>query len=144
MAEFFLPKDPVELAAQRAEQLTGQDFGITEADEKLLAELDFEATGLGFLGTRYFFSAHVGFQIPVSFDLRDNVTYTKFGDGLSAEAVLATHAKVHIGRIIGGGAVRAVCLCFSEGIVLNRFTEIPDDQLLYVPVLAVREISEAT
>jgi hypothetical protein len=141
-SHFQLPNNPVELAAERAEMSISQEFQMSSQDEALLAELDFAAEGLGFLDKKYFVSAATGFQVPASFEATDKVKYTRF-DGLSAEVVLATYAKLHIGRIIGGGAVRAVCLCFSEGFVLNRFSEIPEDQLLYVPVLAVNEISEA-
>jgi hypothetical protein len=139
---FEVPRDPVELAAPEAAAMTNLDFATSQAEETLLASLEHAANNLGFLGKRYFLHAHTGFQIPSDIAGQERVTYTRF-DGLTAEVELTTYAKVHIGRFIGGGAVRAICLCFTEGFVLNRFSDIPDDQVLYVPVLAIDEIAEA-
>ncbi len=139
---FEIPRNPVELALG-TEQSMEVSFDMSRQDEQVVAQLDFVAEGLGFLDQRYFLRANTGFQVPLSFDRDQPVTMTQFDTGVTAEATLATYAKLHIGQIIGFGAVRALCLCFPEGIVLNNFTAIPEGHALFVPVLAVSEISQA-
>jgi hypothetical protein len=61
------------------------------------------------------------------------------------EGELACYARLSIGRIVGAGAVRALCLTFSAGtLVTPVFSELEQTDLFHVPVFAVQEISKST
>lgn len=136
---FNLPNDPYQLAEKRAEQSTSNSWDALPEDYKLLEELDFVAEELGFVDTEYFIDANRGFVIPREFDPKDTVTYVNCMDVLF-EGKFTGFSKVHIGRIIGVGAVRAVCLTFKEATILPFFEKIEDTEFLHVPVLAVQSI----
>lgn len=142
--ESLIPRDPVELASLRAEQLTSQDFEIAVTQERLLAELEHGAETLGFLDRGYFIEANTAFIAPVSFPSDHPVTYVRFGEGLSFEGTFATYSQLHIGRIIGIGAVRAIFMAFSQALLFPDFDTLPETDLLYVPVLAVNSISASS
>lgn len=136
----IIPQDPVELAEVRAEQLTSHNFEMSERDMREIAELEHAAELLGFQGEQFFVDAHIGYELPVSFDKRSPVRHRVYDDGLSFEGELVTYSRVHVGSIIGVGAVRAISLAFNNVTLLPYFSEIKADSLLYVPVLAVSRI----
>lgn len=132
-----MPRTPVELAELRAEQASvGHGFEQTPQDERLLAELDHAAEELGFTDSSYFVESGRALIVPASFDADRPVAYTSLF-GLSFEGSFATYSKVHIGRLIGGESIRAVCLTFGEAILLPFFDPLEEGDLLHVPVLAV-------
>lgn len=133
------PNNPAELAEIRAQEPTGSDFDMSTADQHLLAELDHGAQELGFTGQTYFVEAARALVIPAAFEADQPVKYHSFF-GLTFEGTFATYGKVHIGRIIGGGAVRAVCLAFPRATLLPYFDPLGDQDILYVPALAVASI----
>lgn len=136
------PSNPAELAEIRAQQSVDQAFDITIADQQLLAELDHGAEELGFLGQSYFVEATRALVVPATFQADQPVTYHSFF-GLSFEGTFATYGKVHIGQLIGAGAVRAICLAFPKATLLPYFDDLDPQDILYVPALAVASI-EAT
>jgi hypothetical protein len=140
MTGFNTPSNPVELASIRAEASVSQAFGMSSSDERLLAELDFGADQLGFHNQNYFVQTFSAFAVPVAFEAGEPLRYHSFM-GLALEGRFATFSKIHIGRIVGAGAVRAVCLTFTDVTLLPYFDTLPESDLLHVPVLAVSEIS---
>lgn len=140
MTGFNTPSNPVELASIRAEESMSQEFGMSDHDQHLLAELDFGADQLGFHDQNYFVQAFSAFVLPASFEADEPLRYHNF-TGLTLEGRFATFSKIHIGRIVGVGAVRAVCLTFKDVTLLPYFDTLPESDLLHVPVLAVSEIS---
>ncbi len=137
-----MPANPVELAELRAQQSfssSNNDFTMAPADQRLLAELDFAADELGFIGQSYFVQAARGLVIPKSFDASEDLTYTSITD-VMLEGSFATFSKVHVGKIIGHGTVRAVCLAFDGALLVPQFVRVDPDELLFVPVLAVDTI----
>lgn len=138
-----MPKDPVELARERAQDAS-YGFEMTSADLHALAELEAGAEMLGFLHQRYFVEANRGMIFPQTLEREAQVSYTSLPDGVTFEGTLFTYSKVHIGQIIGRGAVRALCLTFEDVILLPYFDKIDDDKLLHVPVLAVNTASQTS
>ena len=139
-----IPSDPVSLAAVRAEQSVNTDgIEATVTDHLLLAELDHVAEQLGFPNNRYFVESHRSIVTPASFDADQPTTIVDFF-GLTFEGEFVTYAKLHIGRIIGAGAVRAVCLVFTNARLLPYLDKVPSDKLLYTPVLAVESIEQVS
>ena len=91
----------------------------------------------------WFVGAARGFVTPASFSATEPVTYTQI-DGLNFEGNFATFSRVAIGRLVGAGAVRALCLTFSSGFLVSPvFSELDPKDLLHVPVLSIKEISRA-
>lgn len=133
------PNTPHELAELRAEQTFTAAFDISAEDEHLLAELDHAAAELGFHGRSYFVEAGRAIIAPASFEADQDVPYFNF-PGLTFEGQFATYSKVHVGRVLGGSSVRAVCLTFDTATLLPFFDPIEDGHLLHVPVLAVQSI----
>jgi len=133
------PNNPAELAEIRAQQSTSQSFDMTTADEHLLAELEHGADELGFIGRDYFVEATRALILPSSFEASEPVTHHSFF-GLTFEGTFATYGKVHIGRIVGAGAVRAICLAFPRATLLPHFATLEPGDILYVPALAVASI----
>jgi hypothetical protein len=138
---FEAPQDPVELANLRVQQTSAivDDFEITPEDERILAELDFAADSLGFIGRPYYLSAARGFVLPKEFDPSEPVTYHSIFD-VMAEGAFATYSKLRIGKLVGVGTVRAFCLTFDEALILPYFAQLEPDEMLLVPVLAVGTI----
>lgn len=139
---FTPPTTPVELAELRAEQHVTAGFEMTVEDERLLAELDHAAEQLDFHGRNYFVETGRALITPASFDADSPVAGFDFF-GLTFEGSFATYSKVHVGRILGGNSVRAVCLTFRSATLLPFCDQLEEGHLLHVPVLAVESI-EAT
>lgn len=137
-----LPTNPAELAETRAQESTGQDFDVSLSDHHLLAELEHGAEELGFIDQKYFVEASRALVIPASFEADKNVSFHSFF-GLTFEGSFNTYNKVHIGKIIGAGAVRAVCLAFPKATLLPYFDELDSQDILYVPALAVTSMQAA-
>ena len=140
MSLLELPINPVELASKRAELEPSLSFDVMANDLQTLAELDSAASDLGFIDQTYFVESYRGFIVPGSFEATELVTYTSIYC-LQFEAQFRCYSKVHIGRIIGGNAVRAICLTFTTALLLPSFEHTEDSELLHVPVLAVSEIT---
>jgi hypothetical protein len=135
------PSDPAQLAEIKAEQLSGSGFYIDEKDERILAELDHAANQLDFLDSSYFINANSALIIPKSWDRNQRVTYSRLGDILF-EGKLTCYSRVSIGRLIGQGAVRALCLSFDKAMLISYFDEIAEEDMLHVPVLAINDITQ--
>lgn len=141
--EYEMPNNPIELAKIRAEQPRSDMFDMTLADERTLAELDYGASQLGFLDTQYFVDTNSAFELPAGFDANRPLNIVKYGEGLSFEGTFVTYSKVHIGRLVGGSAVRALCLAFDDVLMLPYFDRVDKSKLLHVPVLAVESINSS-
>jgi hypothetical protein len=134
-----MPRNPKELAGIRAEEMPMDSFEHRESDARLLAELDYAASQLGFIGQNYFIEANRTLIIPKSWDRSEAVSYTDIF-GVIFEAELTTYARVSIGRIVGNRAVRALCLAFDKALLLPYFDYTRDTDMVYVPVLAINSI----
>ncbi len=138
-----MPKNPAELAALQAERVISQSFDPEEGAEKVLDDLVFAAGVLGFFESEYLVEAHVAFAISRSIkpDDEGNASYFRF-DGLTFGGNLHTYSRVHIGRLVGSGAVRALCLTFDQAFMLPGLDKLAEEDLLHVPVLAVASIDQ--
>ncbi|MCA9347053.1 hypothetical protein KC930_00530 [Candidatus Saccharibacteria bacterium] len=134
-----MPRDPVELAKRRAETVSHDSFEHTAEDERMLAELDYAASELGFIGQTYYVDTNRTLIIPASFDEDSRVSYFDLYDG-AFEARLVTFARISIGRLIGGTSIRALCLGFSSALLLPFFETTPETDLVFAPVLAVNSM----
>jgi hypothetical protein len=142
---FEMPRNPVEIAALRAEDPSfyRDELKANDNDHLLLAELDYAAEHLGYHGTQYEISAYRTLAVSASFEADKPVKVYDIFRHMSFRGTFETYAHVRIGRIIGAHSVRAVCLAFSDAILYPTFERIPDEDLLYVPVLAVDSIALA-
>jgi hypothetical protein len=136
----WTPSNPAELASQRAFEAAQSDsWDMMAGDERLLAELDYAADSLGFLGTEYWVTSHRGMAVPVSYKVSEPV---RIGNFMDVEFVgrLATYSKVHVGKLIGAGSVRAVCLTFEDATLWTSRAMVPANHLFHVPVLAIESM----
>ncbi len=140
MSFFEIPATPVELASPIAESSSSQVFDMTDQDILQLAFLEHSAEALGFLRKSYFIEAYRGVILPADLSGADRITYVNLM-GLAFEGRFLTYSKVHIGRLAGVGAVRAVCMAFESATLLPFFDTVSEDQLVHVPVLAVETIA---
>ena len=138
----FMPADPYELAAPRAMHVAGLDFAMTQEDERLVAELDKGASELGFHDQNYLVDTNNAFIVPAFFERDEPLTIAQL-DKTLFEGAFATYAKVHIGRLVGGEAVRALCLSFGRAFIVSSMIEMQPHEILHVPVLAVNHIEQS-
>lgn len=138
---FEIPKDPVELSRSRAESAGSSMFDHTPQDRAMLAELDYAADELNFINQSYLIETGLAFIIPTKWDRHSSVSYQRI-DGLTLEGDFGCFSRVSIGRLYSSPhTVRSLCLTLRRAILLPYFDQIPDDNLMYIPVLAVRTIS---
>jgi hypothetical protein len=117
----------------------GDEFAFQPEDERTLARLDQDAQDLGFDDQKYFVEANRALAIPVSFEADKELSYGSFYQ-LDFKGTFKCYSKVMIGRIIGASTVRAYCLAFDEVLLLPDFDQLPEDRLLYVPILAIESM----
>lgn len=139
MSDLDMPNTPVELASIVAEESISQSFEISDQEVHQLASLEYGAEELGFLRRNYFVEAHRGVILPADCVSGERLTFINLM-GVTLEGRFLTYSKVHIGRLAGGNAVRAVCMAFESATLLPFFDTVPDDQLVHVPVLSVAAI----
>lgn len=133
---------PASWARTEAQITLYQDPEVFESlpeDERLLGRLDRDARDLDFLDEPYFVETGRGLAIPASYDAAKPVKYISFYN-LTFEGTFRCYSKVMIERIIGHSSVRAYCLVFDEALLLPYFDYLPEDRLLYVPILAVESM----
>lgn len=141
----FLPENPVEIASPFAMNYTLSDrfveLGDGEKAVELVDSLDKLTDAMDMFG-RYFVESSNAFLMPLEHDANEKTNFVKF-DSLMFEGDLQNYSIVHIGKLAlaGRGAVRAICMTFSEGTLLPFFDPIPRDKMLHVPVLAVDYMS---
>ncbi len=135
-----IPKDPVALATPVAEtKFLDSSFEGSREDDRDLVELDRMADSSGLWGG-WFVEASCGFITPASFDANVQVNYCAL-DGLYFEGNLACYSRLSIGRFVGHGAVRALCLTFGSGLLVSpSFVPLDSRDLLHIPILAVDRI----
>jgi hypothetical protein len=138
----LLPANPVSLADREALQVFKQSDSFAEQpeDHRLLRELDASATSLDFVDKNYWAETSRGMSIPASFEADEQVPIINFFK-LAFEGKFVCYSKLQIGRIVGHGSVKALCLTFDEATLLPYLDPLPATDLLYVPVLAVDEIN---
>jgi len=136
------PRDLKELAEIRAQQASTGGFYHDAADEQMLAELDFAADELKFFDQTYLFETNAGLVIPKSWDDNEGVDHRRL-DGLYFEATPTCYSRVSIGRIIGHGTVRALCVAFDEASLLSHCDRLDGQEMLHVPVLAINDIARS-
>lgn len=145
MAEGISMPNPAEIALPVAEELTMNghlnEFASNSYEERKLAELERIAMDLNMIDQSYFVNSGRSFLIPVSFDADDDIETVQF-ENLSFEGEFVTYSTVRIGRLIGRGAIRSLCLTFDHVTLLPYFDHIPSDQLLHVPAFAVFDIDK--
>jgi hypothetical protein len=136
---FEVPRDPKELARVLAMQIPSNRFEHTEADERMLAKLDRDATELGFIGQSYLVDTSKALILPASWSKDKPVVYTDI-PGISFEATLSSFGRVSIGRVAKDRPVRALCLVFDSALLLPYFDYTNESDVVYAPVLAVNTI----
>lgn len=136
-----IPTDPVVLASPLAElRFTDTSFEGSPDDIRDLIELDRMADDSGLLGA-WTVEAFRGFVTPASFDADLPVTRWVL-DSLFFEGDFACYSRLSIGRFMGQGAVRALCLTFGKGTLVSPvFVPLDDVDLLHIPVLSVKSIA---
>jgi hypothetical protein len=114
-------------------------------DSRILSDLEGVAKELDFIDRQYFVETSRGLSIPASFEAKedDTVTFLSFYK-LTFEGILRGYSKVQVGRVIGAGSVRALCLTFEEVTLLPFFDSLPEDHIFHVPVLAVDSIDQTS
>ncbi len=142
-AENLIPANPVSLADQEALQAFYNPVGSMAGAEEhaTLRRLDAIAEELDFTDTPYWVHTNRGFSIPASFEANEGASIINFFK-LVFEGTFISYAKLAMGRIEGvdNNGVEALCLAFNDATLLPYFDPIPEEHLLYVPVLAVDEI----
>jgi hypothetical protein len=135
----ILPPTPKEIAIPHAEQFSRPDYDHSQDDARILEELEQMAYHLGFLGQRYFVDGTRSFVIPADTDDAD-VTYASYY-GTMFEGELISYSRISIGRLVGHGAVRALCLTFDKALLLPTFEETQPSELLHIPAFAIDSIA---
>lgn len=113
-------------------------------DTERLESLDQAAIDLGIKDSRYWIEATRAVALPAElyFESDEEVSIVDFTK-LSFEGIFACFARVRVGRIIGPSEVNpisALCLAFSSGTFVSTMENLDDNDILYVPVLAIDEI----
>lgn len=136
--------DPAGLADTAALRFM-QESDTTDAKEravKRLNHLDGLAASFGFIGQSYWVESGRALSIPSEFDVDDDEVRVIDFSKLNFEGTFACYSKVVVGQILGrvgvGKNVDALCLTFHETTLLPFMDELPDDHMLYVPVMAVQ------
>lgn len=132
-------ENPAEVAAPFARSVgMNGDFDFSDEEEILLPHLDSVADETAMFGT-YFVTTSSAYSVPVTFDRDGPVVYKFFGK-VTFEGPFVSHSLIRIGSI-GEASIRALCLNFSEALLVPNMERIPESHLLHVPVLAVDDIS---
>jgi hypothetical protein len=129
--------NPAELAMPFIDVVDDSRHLSSSADEqRVLIELDDLVDTLDLNG-KYFTQTNRALAVPVSFKANEQTSYINF-DSLTFEGRLATFSIVKIGRIIGATSVRALCLSFTDVVLIGPdIDSLDNDHLLHVPALAV-------
>jgi hypothetical protein len=139
--EDFESQNPAEIARPFAESFRmNSEFDHDFHKKITLPYLDKFADDLGLLGKTYFIETNKAYSIPATFEADEEVRFINFGK-LSFEGPMDTHSVIQIGKL-GGYSVRALCLSFSDALLLPHFDRIPDDHLLHAPVLAIEDATK--
>lgn len=140
MTEIDVPnfENPAEVAAPFAQSIgLNPQFRFEIDEERLLPHLDSIADETDMFGM-YFVTTNSAFSVPVSWEKGEPVNTITFNK-LDFEGPFVSYALIRMGKI-GNYTVRALCLSFSEAKLLPHLEDIPENHLLYVPVLAVDNI----
>jgi hypothetical protein len=147
--------DPVELAANAARYIPFQEDtpSAQKAAVRILSELQQAVTALDIINRRYWIETGRGIALPkpeVQEMTAEGVPVQDFY-GLHFEGLFRGYAKLDIGSIthhdtvgrrMGSTSVKALCLTFNEATLLPLLEELPEEQLLFVPVPAVDIIDQ--
>lgn len=141
----FLPKTPAELAIPFAQDMFDQNLldefkPATQNEQHSLIELERIAELYNMLGRQYLVHSYRSAAIPVSFEDDEIPSGHNFSEGLDFSGELVTFSTVRIGKSLGSTSLRALCLTFNNVTLLPYFDSLPDDQLLYTPAFAVKDM----
>jgi hypothetical protein len=143
----LVPANPATIASPSAERVGRQPdvFARLPEDNRILSELEATAKDLDFTDEQYFVETSRGLSIPASFEATADheITLHSFYK-LAFEGVFRGYSKVQIGKIIGYGSVRALCLAFEDVTLLPFFDKLPEDHIFHVPALAVDSIDQTS
>ena len=146
MSEFIPISDPATMAQPYAESLMlGGHIDTmthTEQEEQALKELTQIAFDSKMLFAKYIVKSHKSFITPATGQVQENVNVTHFDSGLTYSGKFVGFSTVRIGSIIGGNAIRALCLTFEETTLLPYFDELPSDKWLHTPAHAVKTMTQ--
>lgn len=145
MVDRIIMPNPAELAIPVAEDLAMhghlEEFENNDYEMRSIVELEKKAIDLNMINKPYFVTSGRSFLLPVSFEAAEDIEAVQFPQ-LNFEGTFVTYSTVRIGRMIGKGAIRSLCLTFDKVTLLPYFDGIPDDQLLHVPAYAVFDIDK--
>lgn len=149
MREIVIPT-PASLASESAERLVLDRYldrfsEITDEEQRVIVKLEKLAESFAMTNQSYFVSSGRSMMVPKRFDADDpEVPYVNFGEGLDFQGEFLTYAAVRIGKVSRGAAVRALCLAFEGAILMPYFDHVPEDHVLYTPVLAVQDMDRVS
>jgi hypothetical protein len=135
---------PVTLGQRISEEMYDarlvEEFETNQSDiVEALAIAERLADQHGYLSQDYFIRTARAFAIPRIIEAEEDTSSWGM-EGLVFKGNLVTYSMVKVGRLIGGNAIRSVCLAFEDVTMLPGFDKIRPSDRLHVPVYAVSEI----
>ena len=144
--KFHPARNPAELALPYAEEVVVRGYldnfdEVDVAEHQRLEELEIQAIAAQMLGHQYFVSSGRSIILPAEME-HDEIAQFEAADGVDFPGRLFSFSTVRVGRLIGGNAVRALCLTFDNVTLMPYFEKIDESKLLHTPAFAVRDIDE--
>lgn len=148
MSELTIPDNPATIGQPLAEKLVmGGALDVmehTSAEVEALGELTRIVHAASMLGGRYFVESAKSVLTPATEQMLHDVTVTHFNTKLHFTAEFTGYSTVRIGRLIGGNAIRALCLQFKNVTLWPYGDTLPDDKWFFTPVHAVTDMEQRT
>lgn len=146
MSEIVPFTNPAEIARSYAEDLMMgghlDEMTNSSAEKDALAELTQIAHEADMLQSKFYVRSYKSIITPATQETLQDVTITNFDHGLDYSGRFIGFSTVRIGKLMGGNAIRALCLAFEDTTLLPYFDEVPDDKWLFTPVHAVKEMDK--
>lgn len=149
-------KTPLDITIPYAHELARskvfEDFCHSELETLAVRDVNVMLESMDMIKD-YNVTTGLAFVLPEDIESSDDegVRLTRLDLDTEFEGHLMGGRTLKIGRRMGEQSVRAVCLAFNEALIISRkvsqdalvpvFTELEDEETLYVPVLAVSDIT---
>lgn len=146
MSEIIPFANPATLAQPYAEKLlmNGDLDSIEHSDAELenLRDLMQLAYDTNTLNARFYVQSRKSIITPATQESLHNVAVIHFNEGLDYSGKFIGYSTVRIGQLIGGNAIRALCLTFENTTLLPYFDQVSPDKWLHTPVHAVGDMEK--